>query len=230
MIYIMLRRLGWSHSTLGKHNWWCGPGSGSVYKMDIYLPIMDILSLQTVFSSDTNRIHPSYIYEKPPTPITAPTTEAMTVSQAPSVPSQAEVYPRVRSFTSWPKDTDIGVADLVKPGFYYLGYKERVQCVFSAAVCWKNGKFLKPAKHKKFPVFLSSQNVPTSTPSVNTFPVAPRNIRARLNTETSRRLMELEYKKPLLALVIADRLAQTGDDFCSFIDYFMVVKKAAYMY
>ena len=57
--------------------------------------------------SDINRIHhPSYLYETakiPPIPITPPTIEIMTANQAPSVPSHAEFYPRVRSFTDWPK-------------------------------------------------------------------------------------------------------------------------------
>ena len=65
----------------------------------------------------------------------------MTVNQAPSVPSHAEFYPRVRSFTDWPKGTGIRVADLVKSGFYYLGYKDRVQCFQCGGMLenWKVG-------------------------------------------------------------------------------------------
>ena len=247
----------------------------------------------------------SYLYENRQESIYtnySPTvSEVMTVNQAPSVPSHAEFYPRVRSFTDWPKGSGIRVADLVKSGFYYLGYKDRVQCFQCGGMLenWKVGddvdseharnlphcpfiaakrgqsfvdvivkmdilaskcasaatstfitreersmtgareKILQkssmvsrtesPAQHREFPVSTSLQNVPTSTSPVNTFPVAPRDIRARLDTEMSRHLMELGYKKPLLALVIGDRLAQTGDDFPSFMDYFMAVKNAEHV-
>ena len=84
-------------------------------------------------TSDTNRKrHPSYLYVRVDSTYnnTLPTTpDVMTVKQAPSVPSQAEFHSRVRSFTDWPEDTGIRVADLVKSEFYYLGYNDLV--VFS---------------------------------------------------------------------------------------------------
>ena len=42
----------------------------------------------------------------------------------------------------------------------------------------------------------------------------------------NRRLMELEHKKTLFALVIADRVAQTGDDFRSVTVDVMAVTNA----
>ena len=58
------------------------------------------------------------------------------------------------------------------------------------------------------------------------FPVAPRDIRARLDFPNSRKLMDMGFKKSLLAQVIWDRLASTGDDFDSFMSYFIAVKNA----
>lgn len=58
------------------------------------------------------------------------------------------------------------------------------------------------------------------------FPVDPRHIRARLDTAQSRKLIELGFKKPLLAQVIGERLAETGDDFGGFVEYFLAVKIA----
>ena len=65
----------------------------------------------------------------------------------------------------------------------------------------------------------------TNTPH-HQFPVAPRDIRARLDTAASRRLLDMGFKKPLLAQVIGERLSETGDDFCSFMEYFIAVKQA----
>ena len=56
--------------------------------------------------------------------------------------------------------------------------------------------------------------------------IEPRDIRARLDTEMRRRLLEEGYMKLLLAQVIGERLAQTGDDFVSIMDYFIYVKNA----
>ena len=47
------------------------------------------------------------------------------------------------------------------------------------------------AQHREFPVSLSFQNAPTSTLSLNTFPVGTRDIREHVDTEMSRRLIEL---------------------------------------
>lgn len=86
------------------------------------------------------------------------------------------------------------------------------------------------------PLFLSrcnsttdiSQNVPASMrPALETLhPVAPRDIRARLDTEQSIQLISMGYSKHLLSQVIGERLADTGDDFPSFMDFFLAVQHA----
>ena len=80
---------------------------GTVNEMDIKLHILGILSLQTMYQSDTNRIlhalHLNETVKTPPTRNSAPTTDVITNNQAPSVPSNAEFNPRMRSFTDWPK-------------------------------------------------------------------------------------------------------------------------------
>ena len=58
-------------------------------------------------------------------------------------------------------------------------------------------------------------------------PVAPRDIRARLDSEQSRKLMdEFGFAKPLLAQVVAERLTESGDDFECFMDFFKAVQAA----
>ena len=54
------------------------------------------------------------------------------------------------------------------------------------------------------------------------FSVAPRDIRARLDLPNSRKLLDM-------ARVIGARLAGTGDDFKSFMDYFFAVKYAEHV-
>lgn len=56
--------------------------------------------------------------------------------------------------------------------------------------------------------------------------VAPRDIRARLHAEPSLKLLSIGYKKPLLAQVIGEHLAETGQDFISFMDFFRAVQHA----
>lgn len=71
-------------------------------------------------------------------------------------------------------------------------------------------------------------DVPASGPKQarNVHPVAPRDIRARLDFDSTRKLLDIGFMKPLLAQVIGERLAETGDDFPSFMDYFIAVKNA----
>lgn len=54
-----------------------------------------------------------------------------------------------------------------------------------------------------------------------------RNIRARLDRNETRHLIEIGYEKKLLAQVIGEQLGTIGDDFSSFTDYIAAVRRAA---
>lgn len=75
---------------------------------------------------------------------------------------------------------------------------------------------------------IGDESVPTGMRPApeNLHPVAPRDIRARLDMVDSRQILLMGYKKPLLAQVIGERLAETGDDFPSFMDFFRAVQHA----
>lgn len=211
----------------------------------------------------------------------------------PKFPQLADFYARTQSFKKWPKGLSVAVSDLVKSGFSYLGYRDRVQCFYCGGILdgWQPGDIVdnEHARHLSHclfiqnklgkeqvelltnmdrltiksecpssmrehtvttseakpvlayaaaatpssgPLFISrcsyNQDVPAGMRPApqNLHPVAPRDIRARLDTEPSRQLLAMGYKKPLLAQVIGERLAETGDDFPSFMDFFMAVQHA----
>lgn len=56
--------------------------------------------------------------------------------------------------------------------------------------------------------------------------VSWRDIRSRLDSIFSRKLIDIGFSKLVLVRAIRERLARTGDDFPSFMDYFMAVKRA----
>lgn len=206
----------------------------------------------------------------------------------------ADFYQRTISYKTWPKGIDVAVSDLVKSGFSYLGFKDRVQCFQCGGIIdkWqkdddvdteharhlphcsyiqsKLGIYVvemivkmdklsvsqmgmqkqvvstREMKHvlayaaaanaqQTGPLFISrcSSSTFDEDPQAiwrpdpeNLHPVAPRDIRARLDTEFSRQLISIGYKKPLLAQVIGERLAETGDDFSSFMDFFKAIQHA----
>lgn len=172
---------------------------------------------------------------------------------SPHIPDQAGFYARTISFKNWPKNAKAKVSDLVKSGFSYLGIGDRVQCfqcgeIFEhwresdiaddehaslsttcSFILGKLGRINQLAYAAKMDYRLVvPEDVPASMRSQtkNRIPIAPGEIRARLDTAWSRKLLDMKYTKPLLAHVIGERLVEIGDDFPSFTDYFQAVRRA----
>lgn len=108
------------------------------------------------------------------------------------------------------------VTDLLLSGFRYLGFAECVQCDTCGLVVkqWPDGSTVDNIHISSSPNCMFIQRKPGM------------EVRARLDTDFSRGLIELGFARPILAQVIADRLADVGDDFSTFTEYFLAVRNA----
>ncbi|XP_048767178.2 baculoviral IAP repeat-containing protein 7-B-like isoform X2 [Ostrea edulis] len=81
---------------------------------------------------------------------------------------RAEIY-RLQSFQNWHSQSIVRKEDLAKNGFYYLGERDRVRCVFCNVVlsCWENGDNVaaEHQRHSKYCPFVlgkMTSNIPYS--------------------------------------------------------------------
>lgn len=95
-------------------------------------------------------------------------------------------------------------------------------------------------EHKVIPCYQEQRSLPeyheynTHVDLVNEWDsnmhrVWPRDVRARLDTRQTRKLIDMGFAKPLLARVIGRRLLDTGQDFDGFVEFFLAAKSEEFL-
>ncbi|XP_013394130.1 baculoviral IAP repeat-containing protein 7-like [Lingula anatina] len=147
------------------------------------------------------------------------------VTDRPKHPEYALEQNRINTFRTWPIDKKQTPRELATSGFFYAGFGDNVKCFFCSgglrnwepqddvwtehARWFPRCGFVKQCKGVAFIRGVAQQN----TNNGSSFHVEAREIKARLDTPSAQKVIEMGYSRDLVRKTIEKRLRTTGDDF-----------------
>lgn len=152
--------------------------------------------------------------------------ERVCVNDPPKFPDHATLSQRLGSFKRGNVSRGHMAEGLADAGWFWIGPGDKVQCF----QCGGNLRDWEPEddpweEHKRwyshcpyikayFPTARKHHVDPVQrTAHLGSFPVDPREIKARMDTNMVRRALDLGFSKDLIQMAIEKNLSTTGDDF-----------------